>query len=158
MNIQDTDMDTLFIETWETWLSPCRQKGITLNIKLKEECCPKVPCDKERISQVLGILLDNAISYSPPGASIELEAMDDDRQFYFSVIDHGPGIPNAEKVKVFDRFYRGDPSRSDKNHYGLGLSIAKEIIKLHDGNIEIADTPGGGCTFRISLPIEHKLS
>lgn len=158
MSIQYTDMDTLFIETWETWLSPCRQKGITLNIKLEEKCYPKVPCDKERISQVLGILLDNAISYSSPGASIEFEAMDDNRQFHFSVIDHGPGIPNAEKARVFDRFYHGDPSRSDKNHYGLGLSIAKEIIKLHDGNIEVADTPGGGCTFRISLPIKRKLS
>lgn len=158
MNIQDTDMDTLFIETWETWLSPCRKKGITLNIKLKEECYPKVPCDKERISQVLGILLDNANSYAPPGTSIELEAIDYNKQFYFSVIDHGPGIPDEEKAKVFERFYRGDPSRSDKNHCGLGLSIAREIIKLHDGNIEILDTPGGGCTFRVSLPIEHKLS
>lgn len=158
MNIQDTDMDTLFIETWENWLSPCRQKGITLNIKLKEECDPKVPCDKERISQVLGILLDNAISYTSPGTSIELEAMDRSRQFEFSVIDHGSGIPDEEKVRVFERFYRGDPSRSDKNHYGLGLSIAKEIIRLHNGNIKIMDTPGGGCTFKVSLPIEHKES
>lgn len=151
-------MDTLFIETWETWLSPCRKKGITLNIKLKEESYPKVPCDKERISQVLGILLDNANSYAPPGTSIELEAIDHNKQFNFSVIDHGPGIPDEEKAKVFERFYRGDPSRSDKNHCGLGLSIAREIIKLHDGNIEILDTPGGGCTFRVSLPIERKLS
>lgn len=156
MNIQDTDMDTLFIEAWETWQSPCRKKGISFHINLKEESYPKVPCDKERISQVLGILLDNAISYSPPGASVEVEAMDHGRQFDFSVIDHGPGIPDAKKARVFDRFYRGDPSRSAKNHCGLGLSIAKEIITLHGGNIEITDTPGGGCTFRVSLPMEHK--
>lgn len=158
MNIQDTDMDTLLIDVWETWLSPCRQRGIKLNIKLKDECYPKIPCDKERIRQVLGILLDNAISYSSTGTSIELEAMDHDRKFDISVIDHGQGIPDEEKVKVFDRFYRGDPSRSSKNHCGLGLSIAMEIMKLHDGNIEISDTPGGGSTFRISLPAEHKTS
>lgn len=158
MDIKETDMDTLLIETWETWQSPCRQKGITLDLNLKEECYPQILCDKEHIGQVLGILLDNAINYAPLGTSIELGAADDGKQFEFYVIDHGPGIPDAEKGKVFERFYRGDPSRTDKNHYGLGLCIAKEIIKLHDGNIEITDTPGGGCTFTISLPIERKLT
>lgn len=158
MDIKETDMDTLLIETWETWQSPCRQKGITLDLNLKEECYPQILCDKEHISQVLGILLDNAINYAPLGTSIELGAADDGKQFEFYVIDHGPGIPDAEKGKVFERFYRSDPSRTDKNHYGLGLCIAKEIIKLHDGNIEITDTPGGGCTFTISLPIERKLT
>lgn len=158
MDIKETDMDTLLIETWETWQSPCRQKGITLDLNLKEECYPQILCDKEHIGQVLGILLDNAINYAPLGTSIELGAADDGKQFEFYVIDHGPGIPDSEKDKVFERFYRGDPSRTDKNHYGLGLCIAKEIIKLHDGNIEITDTPGGGCTFTISLPIERKLT
>ena len=70
------------------------------------------------------------------------------------MIDHGCGIDDTEKEKVFDRFYTGDASRTNKNHYGLGLSIAKEIINLHQGSISLTDTPDGGCTFEIYIPLE----
>lgn len=153
MNMQATDMDTLLIEVWESWLCACRQKGLTLNIKLQVEGCPQLRCDKERISQTLGILLDNAISYAPSGTSIELEARKGSRQLDLCVIDHGAGIPDAQKGRVFERFYRADASHSDKSHYGLGLSIAKEIVSLHNGRIELTDTPDGGCTFKIVLPM-----
>ena len=73
------------------------------------------------------------------------------KQLALFVTDHGPGIPDAEKEKVFERFYSGDPSRTDKGHFGLGLSIAREIVKLHHGTIRLTDTPGGGCTFEVIL-------
>lgn len=156
MDIRQTDMDTLLIETWEAWQPACRKHGATLHLHVKEACYPKVPCDKEHIGQVLGILIDNAISHTPPGTRIELDAAVVCRQFALYVIDHGPGIPDAEKDKVFERFYRGDPSRTGKAHYGLGLSIAGEILASHGGKITLTDTPGGGCTFQISLPMERK--
>ena len=59
----------------------------------------------------------------------------------------------CEKEKVFERFYSCDPSRTDKNHYGLGLSIAKEIVNAHHGTIHLTDTPNGGCIFEIDIPI-----
>ena len=78
------------------------------------------------------------------------------KQVVLFVVDHGPGIADAEKEKVFERFYSGDPSRTDKSHFGLGLSIAQEIVRLHHGTIRLTDTPGGGCTFEICLPIEKR--
>lgn len=71
----------------------------------------------------------------------------------FSIIDHGKGIPAEDKPFIFDRFYRGDKSRTDKSHFGLGLSIAKELAKMLDGEIGFKDTEGGGATFFLRLPI-----
>ncbi len=153
MDFRENDVDTLLIETWEVFSESARKKNIRLNLDM-QDLYPKLRCDKERITQVLGILLDNAISYSESGSSVEMGAKAQAKQIVFSVIDHGCGIADSEKEKVFDRFYSGDPSRTDKNHYGLGLSIAREIVKLHQGTIRLSDTPGGGCTFEIGLPIE----
>ena len=157
MDIRETDVDTLLIETWEKFSESARKKNIRLNLDI-EDHYPKTHCDKERISQVLGILLDNAISYSSPGQTIEMGAKVLPQKLAFFVIDHGPGIADAEKAKVFERFYSGDPSRTDKSHFGLGLSIAQEIVRLHHGTIRLTDTPGGGCTFEICLPIEKRLA
>ena len=73
MDFRETDVDTLLIETWEQFSESARKKNIRLNLDI-EDHYPKIQCDKERISQVLGILLDNAISYSSPGQAIEMGA------------------------------------------------------------------------------------
>lgn len=62
------------------------------------------------------------------------------------------GITDSDKKHIFDRFYRCDKSRTQKGHYGLGLSIASELITLLDGKIYLEDTPGGGCTFSVLIP------
>lgn len=81
---------------------------------------------------------------------IKLELIKD--RFSISVADSGIGIPDSEKEKVFDRFYRSEKSRSAKGHFGLGLAIAYEIIKAHHGTIHVSDTPNGGATFTVILP------
>lgn len=70
----------------------------------------------------------------------------------FAVADNGPGIPDTSKELVFDRFYRGDCSRTDKEHFGIGPSVAKRIALLHRGSLYVRDTRGGGATFVLKLP------
>lgn len=153
MDMKKTDVDTLLIETWEEYIEPAQKKNLHLDLDIEEQY-PLLVCDKNHIKQALGVLFDNAISYSPSGASIETGAKVMEKSILFYVKDHGPGIANEEKGKVFQRFYSGDQSRTDKNHYGLGLSIALEIVKLHRGTIIVKDTPGGGCTVEVQIPIE----
>lgn len=150
MNTAQTDVDSLLIEIWEAFTEPARQRQIRLDLDL-EEGYPPIFCDRERLVQALSILVDNAISYSKPQTSVVLGARVKKEAIIFSVIDHGPGIPDSEKEKVFERFYTCDPSRTDKSHCGLGLSIAQEIVKAHHGTIRLTDTCGGGCTFEIEL-------
>lgn len=152
LRLQETNVDTLLIEVWEAFQETARKKHIHLELEM-EEHYPHLFCDGERLRQAISIFVDNAICYSPAGASVLLGARLEKGNVVFSVIDHGSGIPDCEKEKVFERFYSCDPSRTDKSHYGLGLSIAKEIIKAHHGTIHLTDTPNGGCTFEIRIPI-----
>ena len=69
-----------------------------------------------------------------------------------SIIDHGQGISDEDKPYIFDRFFCVDKSHTDKSHFGLGLSIANELVNKLEGKIQLFDTSGGGCTFNISLP------
>ena len=152
LNIQEINVDTVMIEIWEAFGENARKKNIHLELGIDEHY-PQLFCDGERLRQAIGILVDNAICYSPVGSSVLLGARVDKGKVIFSVIDHGSGIPDREKEKVFERFYSCDPSRTDKSHYGLGLSIAKEIVQALNGIIRLTDTPNGGCTFEIGIPI-----
>lgn len=161
LNRTQTDMDTLLIETYEAYLPLCRQKGLSLNLDLPNQPLPPVWADGERIRQVLSILLDNAMTYTPAGREIHIQAetvpVRKSSELLLHVTDQGPGIPDEEKSRIFDRFYRSDSSRSDKAHYGLGLSIAKELVSLHSGSIQVTDAKAGGSCFTVRLPY-HNIS
>ena len=75
------------------------------------------------------------------------------REVTISIVDHGCGVAEKDKPYIFDRFYCADKSRSDKTHFGLGLSIALELSKMLEGTVGFTDTTGGGATFYITLPI-----
>ena len=130
-----------------------QEHHMNFSVELPEEELPLCCCDPERISQVLGILLDNAISYVPEHGKIRITLTQNAKSFCLSVIDNGPGIPDSAKTSVFRRFYRADSARNNRQHFGLGLCIAYEIITLHQGTITVQDTPGGGSTFLMSLYI-----
>lgn len=147
------ELDTLLLENYEKYELLAQERRLHLGISLPDESLPPCLCDASRISQVLMILLDNALSYVPSGGQIMLSLSLDDKGFLLSVADNGPGISDQAKESVFERFYRADSARNDKQHFGLGLCIAKEIVELHHGTIRITDTPGGGATFLITLPV-----
>lgn len=146
-----TELDTLLLETFEAFEPVAAEKSIRLSIDLPEYVLPPCSCDPERIRQVLSILIHNGISYTPEHGQIHLSLTYDAKTYRIQVADNGIGIPDTEKALIFDRFYRADQSRSKKGHFGLGLSIASEIIKAHQGKILVGDTPGGGSTFTIVL-------
>ena len=146
------ELDTLLLETYEKYEPLLREKGISMNVELPDESLSPCRCDGGRISQVLGILLDNGASYVPAGGKIRLGVEEKEKYFRIYVEDNGPGISDENKEAVFQRFYRADSSRKDKQHFGLGLCIAKEIVTLHHGSIRIEDTKGGGTTFVVRLP------
>lgn len=147
-----TNVDTLLINLYEKFEIICNQKSIDLQIRMPEECFPPLYTDKDRLNQIISIFLDNAITYSPKQSSILLEASIKKNHLVISIMDHGIGISAEDKNHIFDRFYRCDKSRAKKDHYGLGLSIAGELVSLLDGKICLNDTPGGGCTFTITIP------
>jgi Signal transduction histidine kinase len=146
------DTDTYLIELYDTFSMLCKRQEHTLHMNFLQNSLPSLYADKDRLTQVLGILIDNAISYSPKNTTITLRPYQKKSYFILEVEDHGIGISKEQKDMIFHRFYRTDKARSDKSHFGLGLSIAKELVELNSGKISIKDTPGGGSTFVIELP------
>ena len=148
----DCELDTLLLDTYEKYQPILHGKKISLKVVLPEEPLSICKCDSARISQVLEILLDNGASYVSAGGRMEMGVKENEKYFQLYVQDNGPGISDENKEAVFRRFYRADPARKEKQHFGLGLCIAREIVTLHKGSIRILDTPGGGSTFVIRLP------
>jgi Signal transduction histidine kinase len=148
----EINVDTLLISLYDKFVNICNQKSIDLQIKMPEECFPSLISDEDRLNQIISILLDNAISYSPEQSVILMDASIQKNYLTISIIDHGIGISEEDREHIFDRFYRCDKSRTKKEHYGLGLSVANELVSLLAGRIYLNDTPGGGCTFTITIP------
>ncbi len=151
------ELDTLLLEVYDKYQLIAAQKKMPLTLKLPdtEAPLPLCNCDKERISQVLCILIENAFAYGM-GETLDLTLILRSKYHEIHVTDHGPGIPDEEKARIFERFYRSDSSHHDRSHFGLGLCIAHEIMVMHKGSLTVADTPGGGATFVIRLPLAVK--
>jgi two-component system OmpR family sensor kinase len=110
--------------------------------------------DELRLRQVLANLLRNALVHTPPGTPVEVALREERGWAVIEVIDHGPGIPATARGRIFERFHRADPERSrDQGGSGLGLSIVAGVVVAHGGRVGVTDTPGGGATFRIELPL-----
>ncbi len=130
-----------------------KMKNIALSVSMKDEI--RVVADKERIHQLLVIVLDNAIKYTYPQGKIHLLCYKQSGMAYIEVIDSGIGITAEEQSKVFDRFFRGDKVRSrEAGGAGLGLAIAHWIVEKHGGKIWVESELGRGAQFNITLPIE----
>lgn len=117
---------------------------------------PIVLGDENRIRQVVANLLGNARRYTPEGSPIELSVGADleTARGWIAVADHGEGIPEQVRAKIFQRFWRADSSRTrETGGSGLGLSIVASIVATLQGTIEVTDTPGGGATFTVWLPL-----
>ena len=118
------------------------------------ETLPLVTCDRGRLEQVMMNILGNAIKYTPDGGKISVSATSDSDYVYLDVADNGIGIPEADRDRIFERFYRVDKARSrESGGTGLGLSIAKEIVEKHGGKLAVIPKEDPGTTIRLTLPI-----
>jgi signal transduction histidine kinase len=113
----------------------------------------KVAADEERIHQVLMNLVDNAVRHTPNGGRVTVAAVPSDSGVSIAVVDDGPGIPEEEAARVFERFYRSDQARSHGDGgSGLGLAIARWIVELHGGDIRVERIADRGCRMVVELP------
>ncbi len=109
--------------------------------------------DAAKLQDVLRNLLENASNYTPEGSAVEVHARRVGDEVEIAVADNGPGIPEADLPRIFERFYRADRSRSrDPGGTGLGLSIVRHLVGLHGGSLEAANREGGGAVFTVRLP------
>lgn len=156
VKIQRLDLSEILQQVVRTMIPIAEKK----NIRLMGENFIKTPinADEQKIKQLAIILVDNAIKYTPEGGSVlvELESVDAKR-VSFSVMDSGIGIAAEDLDKVFERFYRVDKARSrEMGGNGLGLAIASEIVKLHEGKISVASKLGEGTKFTVELKVNLK--
>ncbi len=117
---------------------------------------PLVMADPELVEIVLWQLLNNAIRYTPPGSALAIRARSQDDAVIVSVADRGPGISKQDQVHIFEKFYRSKEHQDLIPGSGMGLSIAREIIRAHGGKIWVESEPGKGAVFSFTLPLAEK--
>ncbi len=147
-----TDLQTLLLEIYESFLPLAGEKKRQLSVKLPQEDLPLWYCDKALIRQICTNLLRNALAYAPEGSRILLSLSLRGGWAEITVSDNGPGIPDGEKEQIFRRFWRGSVTGTEKGHHGLGLAVAREIALAHGGTLTVRDAPGGGASFLLRLP------
>ena len=135
-------------------LDPTRTVGLTGISGRTPPMTLIVPADRDRISQVFTNLIGNIVRYTPDGSPVEIALGRSGDTAIVELRDHGPGIDETDRGRVFERFYRADSSRNRRSGgSGLGLAIVSGILAAHRGNASLTKTKGGGLTVRIELPM-----
>jgi two-component system phosphate regulon sensor histidine kinase PhoR len=116
-----------------------------------------IDSDPAKLHDIIRNLVENAVNYSPEGAEVRLGAAQDNGTYTITVADSGPGIPNEDLTRVFERFYRVDKSRSRPGGTGLGLAIVKHLVELHGGEATAENRAEGGARFTVKLPISPEV-
>ena len=142
-------LDALLPDAADLFAFVAEARGVSL---LVEPVPPiTVEADPGRLRQALAHLLDNAVKFTPAGGHVTLTASTDGTEALIAVADTGPGIAPTDLPRIWDRLYRGDPSRSERG-MGLGLSLARAIVEAHGGTATVASEPGAGSVFTLRLP------
>lgn len=145
----------LMTDLTASFASQAASLGIDLTISLGH---PEqtITADYDRLNQALSNLIANALRHTPSGGTVSIQAdaieSDSHHPLRITVRDTGSGIPADDLPFIFDRFWRGDKSRRERTHTGLGLAITKQLLHAHNGTIEVVSEVGRGTTFTIELP------
>ncbi|MCA9261797.1 MAG: hypothetical protein KDA61_21415, partial [Planctomycetales bacterium] len=153
-DLRPVDLERLFEEATAKVRPVMQRKDIAFSVNLP----PKLPAaqiDKDKMAAVLVNLLGNAAKYTPENGRVELHASCEDNVLRIAVKDSGPGIAPEELPLVFDKFFRSaDPRVQAEVGTGLGLSLAREVVRMHNGDIFAESEVGVGSTFTVTLPLE----
>lgn len=145
VKMKSFEIDEMLLHLLEVYEPLCLSRGGQILLELPDDPLPAVTADPDLCRQLFTILLDNAVAYGLEQAGRIVLRAEYSRPFVIvCVIDHGPGISDDEKKLIFDRFFRKDPSRNQKEHFGLGLSIAAKLAQIQEIGLEVKDTSGGG--------------
>ena len=153
---EPVECEELLRKTAALFTASAKEKHLTLRVDSPSPS-PSIVVDRIRIGEIIHNLVSNAIKYTPAGGTVRLRVTidADTAQVHFHVDDSGPGIPVAERERIFERFYRIDKSRSvSHGGRGLGLAIAREIAKAHGGTITVGESDLGGASFVLTLMSE----
>jgi len=145
------DLGKTINTSYKKILPLARKKNIMIDIDVGENY---IEADRVSIEEIILILLDNAVKYTPDGGKVSISSRVDGRNAIIKVIDSGPGIGPKDIPRIFDRFYRADHSRSKVkvSGFGLGLPIVKRVVELHHGSVSVSSKIGSGSTFIVRLP------
>ncbi len=153
------DRDTLDVhELLVSALNLIRDRARKKEIKLEFDCPPDIgwiDADAKRLKQVIFNLLTNATTFTPERGTVRLEARREDDDLILTVADTGIGIPQADRERVFQPFDQGSNPEADKSGAGLGLSLVRNFIALHDGAVDVKSPPGRGTTITCRLPAKR---
>jgi signal transduction histidine kinase len=154
----DVHLDVLLDQLQRDYQVQAKEKQIKLEFQLPPKL-PKLYSDRDKISLVLQNLLSNAIKYTPQGGEVRVHVTVENNVITIEITDTGIGISAEDKEKIFNKFYRANDKRiSDISGSGLGLAIAKEIVKLHGGEISVESEIERGSTFTLTLPISQEVN
>jgi signal transduction histidine kinase len=148
---QDAEVAAILRETADMFAAQASEKGLVIDATSPGGL--KIACDRDRVLQVLGNLVANALRFTPREGRITLRAEQRDDVVRFEVTDTGPGVHAADLPHIFELYWN-----SDRKGAGLGLYIARSLVQAHGGQIGVDTAPGRGATFFFLLPIRPRAS
>jgi signal transduction histidine kinase len=144
------DLTRVVLDACELYQPLIEEQDISLICRTLSDPAP-IRGDKPRMQRMVGNLMDNAAKFTDPGGVIEVDISRTQTRVVLRIANSGEGIDPKDQERIFDRFFRGDKSRTTSGT-GLGLSVVKAIVEAYDGTIHVGSRPGAGTAFTISFP------
>lgn len=154
LDYQQVDLSEWLPKVLRPWQEAALDKRLEWQTDIPSNL-PVILADPVRLASAIENLVSNAVKYTHSGGTVLVNAMVQERELLIQVRDNGSGVEIEEQQKIFDPFYRGNQGRRFKQGMGLGLSIARDLVQAHGGEISLESEPGKGSTFTIHLPLEN---
>ena len=152
LDVTPCEMQQIFTAVVTDLAQTVEEKRQRVVMTVAPDAC-SIAADPAKLHDVVRNLVENAVNYSPDEAEIHLAAVRHDGALTITVSDTGPGIPESDLTRIFERFYRVDKARTRPGGTGLGLAIVRHLVELHGGSVRAENRPGGGARFTVTLPL-----